>query len=119
MASANHRLEPRHLTLLAAVWSVFTFGMPFPAGSADAKTFTISITGDQGAAFIGSCLAKRSDDHEVLALHGNVPFEQQIEADFVSCRINAEGRIAIDVRSDAGQHRKAETTNGMVTLSLR
>lgn len=83
-----------------------------------AKTFTITITGDPSASFIGSCLAKRSDDHEVLALNGKVPFDQHIDADFVSCRINASGRIRIDAISDAGQVRHAETSNGMITLSL-
>lgn len=86
--------------------------------SAQAKIFSMSITGDQGASFIGSCLAKQGDQHQVLALHGQVPFEQQIDAEFVSCRITARGRINVDVRSDQGQHRQAETKNGMITLSL-
>ena len=84
-----------------------------------AKTFSITVTGDPGASFIGSCLAKQGDDHQVLALKGKVPFEQHINADFVSCRINASGRIRIEATSDVGQRREAETRNGMVTLSLR
>lgn len=119
MPSPNHQLELRRLILLTALSFVLMFGQSLSTGPAEAKTFSISITGDQGAGFIGSCLAKRGDDHEVLALHDDVPFEQLIEADFVSCRINAKGRIAIDVSSDTGQHRTAETNNGMVTLSLR
>lgn len=83
-----------------------------------AKTFSITITGDPGASFIGSCLAKRSDDHQVLALNGKVPFEQRIDADFVSCRINASGRVRVEAISDVGQRQHAETKGGMVTLSL-
>lgn len=113
----------RRSTWRSALSLMFTLslalsGVVLPLGNAFAKTFSLSITGDDGAGFIGSCLAKRGEDHEVLALNGKVPFEQQIDADFVSCRINATGRIVIDATSDAGQQQHAETKNGMVTLSL-
>ncbi|MGI9433243.1 MAG: hypothetical protein ACR2Q4_00160 [Geminicoccaceae bacterium] len=84
-----------------------------------AKTFTLTIDGDQGASFVGSCLAVRGDEQDVLALSGQAPFEQAVEADFMSCRFNATGRISIKATSDAGQERMVETKNGVITLSLR
>lgn len=85
------------LSLILAV--AFTAG----ANPVIAKTFSIGISGDDGASVIGSCLVRRGEDHEVLALAGKVPLEQVIDADFVPCRFDAAGRVVIDAASDAGQ----------------
>jgi hypothetical protein len=118
-SAMSGRSQGRGLGFIAFIPILIAVGLVGAPTPSFAKTFTLRIDGDAGASFLGSCLAEKGGTHEVLALSGHVPFTQTVEAEFMSCRINASGRIAVEATSDSGQQRTAETRSGMITLSLR
>jgi hypothetical protein len=88
-------------------------------GAALAKTFSLSITGAEGARYAGRCtLTTASGEEETLELSGVVPRHERLEGDGLACRIEGDGRIVVEVARNGSRSRSA-TTGGVINISVR
>ncbi|MGI9489258.1 MAG: hypothetical protein ACR2RF_25895 [Geminicoccaceae bacterium] len=83
-----------------------------------AKTYHMIVSGDAGARFSGQCNVKTSGGETVLTLNGQVPHEQEVVGHGLSCQLQADGRIVIDIEHDGSRTRSA-TNGGRINISLR
>jgi len=83
-----------------------------------AKTFKLSITGDEGAHYSGQCTLVRDAHEEIIDLEGDVPLQREFVADGVGCRLEAQGRLTVELRHD-GSRSRAATTGGFVNIQAR
>ena len=83
-----------------------------------AKTFSLSITGAEGARYTGRCTLPTAAGEETLDLSGVVPLHERIEGEGLACRIEADGPITVEVAHGGGRSRSA-TIGGVVNISVR
>lgn len=88
------------------------------AEPAIAKSFKLSITGDEGARYAGQCTLIKESREEVMALEGTVPLEHTFVADGLDCRMEAQGRVVVEITRE-GSRSRAATTGGLVHVQAR
>lgn len=86
--------------------------------TAMAKTYHLLLSGDVGASFNGTCTIATSGGETVLTLKGQIPHEQQITGQGLSCKLEASGRVVVDVEHD-GSRTRSSTNGGKIKISLR
>ena len=87
-------------------------------GAAVAKNFHISISGDEGARFVGTCAVAKGSTGDVLTLDGVVPHEQMLVGDGLSCKLKAEGQVVILIEHD-GSRARSSTNGGTINIDLK
>ena len=86
--------------------------------AAQAETYTLSVTGDPGARIAGACTLLTGAAEEQIELAGPVPLERRFEGDGLSCRLEAEGRVVVEI-AGAGTRSRSATTDGTINVTLR
>jgi hypothetical protein len=86
--------------------------------AAVAKAFTLVITGAEGARYTGRCTLTTAAGAETLALAGTVPRREALTGEGLACRIEAAGRIAVEITHGGGVSR-AMTSGGTVNIAVR
>jgi hypothetical protein len=86
--------------------------------AAQAETYTLSVTGDPGASVAGACTLLTGSAEEHVDLAGPVPLERRFTAEGLSCRLQAEGRVAVEI-AGAGSRSRSATTGGTINVTLR
>lgn len=83
-----------------------------------AKTCELAITGDDGASYSGRCTVLVGARDGVVVLEATVPLERTFVADGLNCRIEAKGRVVVEIRHDHGWSR-VTSDGGFVDLQAR
>ncbi len=86
--------------------------------AAQAETYTLSVTGDPGASVAGACTLLTGSAEEQVELEGPVPLERSFTAEGLSCRLEAEGRVVVEIAGPGSRSRSA-TTGGTINVTLR
>ena len=89
-----------------------------PTGESMAKTFLLSISGDDGARYSGACTVTVAGGDERIALEGTVPLERAFDGDGLSCRFHAQGRLVVEIVHN-GSRARAATHSGAIQVSAR
>ena len=87
-------------------------------GEAMAKTFHLSIFGDDGARYSGACTVTVTSGDERIALEGTVPLQRLFDGDGLTCRFRAEGRVIVEI-AHKGSRSRAATDGGTIQVSAR
>jgi hypothetical protein len=95
-----------------------TLSLALGGRSAQAETYTLSVTGDPGASVAGACTLLTESAEERIALAGPVPLERRFTAEGLSCRLEAEGRVVVEIAGPGSRSRSA-TTGGTINVTLR
>jgi hypothetical protein len=111
MAALRHRCGA-----LAVVALGLAMGMP--GATAMAKTFDLTISGDAGARYSGTCTVSTGAGDHTVVLAGGVPDQRTFAADGLSCELQAEGRIEVEIVHDGSRARSA-TSGGVIRISVR
>ena len=82
------------------------------------KTYQLQLTGDQGAHFSGSCALSTADGEVIIPLDGGVPYQTELVGKGLSCKLETEGRVVVDIEHNGSRTRSA-TNGGAVNISLR
>ncbi len=89
------------------------------AAMAMAEAFTLVITGAEGARYTGRCtLTTAAGEEETFELTGTVPRREELTGAGLACRIEAAGRIAVEIRHGGGVSRSV-TSGGTVNIAVR
>jgi hypothetical protein len=88
------------------------------AGDSMAKTFRLSISGDDGARYSGACTLTAASGDERFDLDGSVPLARTFEGDGLTCRFSAQGRVVIEIVHD-GSRSRAASVGGTIQVSAR
>jgi len=86
--------------------------------AAMAKTYHMTLSGDADARFSGQCTLETNDGEAVLSLLGTVPFEQEVVGHGLSCHVETEGRVVLEIDHNGSRTRSA-TNGGKINISLR
>jgi len=93
-------------------------GLGLGGHGAMAATYTLSVTGDPGASFAGECTLYAGSAEERVELAGPVPLERSFTGDGLSCRLEAEGRVVVEI-AGGGTRSRSATTGGTINITLR
>lgn len=88
------------------------------AEPATATDFKLSITGDEDARYAGQCMLIKEPQDDVVVLEGTVPLEHTFVADGLDCRIEAKGRVVVEI-AHGGSRSRAATHGGLVHVQAR
>lgn len=83
-----------------------------------ATSYHLRLDGDRGTEYTGSCLVLTNDSETEVTLQGTVPHEQDIVGDGLACRLEATGRLVVDIVHD-GSRSRSTTSGGTVNIKLR
>jgi len=83
-----------------------------------AETYTLSVTGDPGARIAGACTLFTGSAEEHLELAGPVPLQRSFMGDGLACRLEAEGRVVVEIAGGGSRSRSA-TAGGTINVTLR
>ena len=83
-----------------------------------AETYTLSVTGDPGASIAGACTLLTGSAEEEVELDGPVPLERRFTGDGLSCRLEAAGRVVVEIEGGGNRSRSA-TTGGTINVTVR
>jgi hypothetical protein len=83
-----------------------------------AETYTLSVTGDPGARIAGACTLFTGSAEERLELAGPVPLARSFIGDGLACRLEAEGRVVVEI-AGAGSRSSSATAGGTINVTLR
>jgi hypothetical protein len=86
--------------------------------AAQAETYTLSVTGDPGARVAGACTLFTGAAEEQIELAGPVPLERRFTGDGLSCRLEAEGCVVVEIAGPGSRSRSA-TTGGTINVTVR
>jgi hypothetical protein len=92
--------------------------MAMPAATVMAKTFDLTISGDAGARYSGTCTLATAEGDHAVTLAGGVPEERTFVADGLTCELQAEGRVVVEIAYDGSRARSA-TSGGVIRISVR
>ncbi len=98
-----------------------TLGLAIGAGDGEAamaKSFSLAITGAEGARYAGRCTLTTAAGEETFELAGVVPRHEELTGEGLACRIEAAGRITVEVTHGGGVSRSV-TSGGMVNFAVR
>ncbi len=91
------------------------------AGSGEATmatAFTLVITGAEGARYTGRCTLTTAAGEETFELAGTVPRREELTGEGLTCRIEAAGLIAVEIRH-SGSVSCSVTSGGTVNIAVR
>lgn len=90
------------------------------AGGAAAaeKSFSLAITGAEGARYAGRCTLTTAAGEETIKLSGVVPRHEELSAEAVACRIESAGRITVEIAHD-GSRGRSVINGGTARLAVR
>jgi hypothetical protein len=111
MAALRHRCGALAVVALG-------LAMAMPGAAAMAKTFDLTISGDAGARYSGTCTVSTAEGDQTVTLEGGVPGERTFVAEGLTCELRAEGRIVVEVVHDGSRARSA-TSGGVIRISVR
>lgn len=83
-----------------------------------AETFKLSITGDEGTRYAGQCRVIRDKQEDIVDLEDELPLERSFVADGMDCRIEAKGRLTVEIVHD-GSRSRSTTSGGVVNIHSR
>ena len=83
-----------------------------------AKTYHMKFSGDTGARIGGSCVVSVNGGETILTLESQVPHEQDVDGNSLSCHLEADGRVIVDIEHNGNRMRSA-TNGGMISVDLR
>jgi len=86
--------------------------------TAMAKTYHMIFSGDVGASFDGRCTVETSGGETILSLQGQVPHEQEVVGHGLSCQLQADGRVVVDIEHN-GSRTRSTTNGGSINIHLR
>jgi hypothetical protein len=86
--------------------------------AAMATSFSLAITGAEGARYAGRCTLKTAAGEETFELAGVVPRHEEVTGEGLTCRIEAAGRITVEVTHGGGVSRSV-TSGGTVNFAVR
>jgi hypothetical protein len=108
-----------HAAVLATLATLYlTSDGASKGATAMTKTYHMLFSGDAGARFSGRCTIETSGGETRLDLEGQVPHEQDVVGHGLSCQLQAEGRVVIDIEHGGSRTRSA-TNGGTITIGLR
>jgi hypothetical protein len=87
-------------------------------GATMAKTFHLSILGEDGARYSGACTIMAGSGDESIELEGVVPLKREFDGDGLICRFRAEGQVVVEIAHNGSRSRSA-TTGGTIRVSAR
>ena len=86
--------------------AVAALALALPIGPAGATDYTVSITGDAGASFGGTCLSVTAHEPASHRAAGTVPLTLRLAGDLVSCAIQKKtgsGHLRIVITNARGE----------------
>jgi hypothetical protein len=107
-----------HLASCLGVAVAVTLSAALGGRGALAGTYTLSVTGDPGASVAGACTVYNGSAEEDLELAGAVPLQRSFMGDGLACRLEAEGRVVVEIATGGSRSRSA-TTGGTISVTLR
>jgi hypothetical protein len=87
-------------------------------GATMAKTFHLSISGEDGARYSGVCTVRAASGDQSIELEGAVPVKREFDGDGLICRFRAEGQVVVEIAHNGSRSRSA-TTGGTIRVSAR
>ena len=69
------------------------------------KSFSLAITGAEGARYTGRCTLTTAAGERTIELSGVVPRHEELSAEAVACRIESAGLITVEIAHDGGRSR--------------
>jgi hypothetical protein len=82
------------------------------------KSFSLAITGAEGARYAGRCTLTTAAGEETIELSGVVPRHEELGAEAVACRIESAGRITVEIAHDRSRSRSV-INGGTAHLAVR
>ena len=82
------------------------------------KTYHLIFSGDACAQISGRCTVVTSGGEALLTLDGQVPHEKNVVGRRLSCQLQADGRVVIDIEH-GGSRTLSATNGGSVNIRLR
>jgi hypothetical protein len=104
-------------------WSALAgaaLGLALGAGggkAATAMSFSLTITGAEGARYAGRCTLTTAAGEETFELAGVVPRHEELTGEGLACRIEAAGPITVEVTHGGGVSRSV-TSGGTVNFAV-
>jgi hypothetical protein len=111
MAGRSHR---RSATAGAALLIAAGAG----GAAAAEKTFSLAITGAEGAGYTGHCTLTTAASERTTELSGVVPRRGEFMAEAVVCRIASSGSITVEI-ARAGSVSRSTITGGTAHVAAR
>jgi hypothetical protein len=81
-------------------------------------SFSLVITGAEGARYAGRCILMTIAGEETLELSGVVPRHEEFTGQGLSCRIESMSPIAVEITHD-GNLSRSVTNGGTVRIAVR
>jgi hypothetical protein len=97
---------------------VASLSLGLGARGAMAETYMLSVTGDSGARIAGACTLFTGSAEERVELAGLVPLERSFIGDGLACRLEAEGRVVVEIAGGGSRSRSA-TSGGTINVTVR
>ncbi len=82
------------------------------------KSFSLSITGAEGARYTGRCTLTTAAGEETLELSGVVPRHEELTGQGLVCRIDSAGLITVEIAHD-GSRSRSTINGGTAHLAIR
>ncbi len=89
----------------------------FFVGDAQANPYHLKFSGDSGTTFTGSCIIGDGKGEATLSFAGRVPAERTVTGDSLDCRLEALGRMILDIRHGTSRTRSS-TSGGVLRLKM-
>jgi hypothetical protein len=86
--------------------------------AAVAKSFSLAITGAQGASYSGHCILTTVAGEERFELTGVVPRHEELTGEGLACRIEAVGLVAVEI-AHSGDISRLVTSGGSLNIAVR
>ena len=87
-------------------------------GAAAGKSFSLTISGDQGARYAGRCTLTTAAGESAIELSGVVPRHEELTAEAVVCRIESVGLITVEI-ARAGSVSRSTVQGGTAQVAAR
>jgi hypothetical protein len=88
------------------------------AAKATDRSFSLLITGAEGARYTGRCILTTEAGEEMLELSGVVPRREELTGQGLACRIESTGLIAVEIAHD-GNLSRSVANGGTVRIAVR
>ncbi len=82
------------------------------------EPLSLAITGAAGARYTGHCTLTTAAGEQTFELTGTVPHHEEFTGEGLACRIEAAGRIVVEV-ARGGSVSRSVTSGGTVSIAVR
>ena len=82
------------------------------------KSFSLVITGAEGARYAGRCTVTTAAGEETLEVSGVVPRHEELSAEAIACRIESAGLITLEIAYDDSRSRSV-VNGGTASVAVR